>query len=172
MNFSARADRFAVTGGAGFIGSNLAAALVDSGKEVTILDNLSRPKSALNIAWLRNRSGENGLRFIKGDVRDVRSVREAVAGAQVVVHLAAQVAVTTSIEDPVADHGVNVGGSLNVLEAARRSRERPIVIVASTNKVYGALTHLTLREEETRYTSPHLPDGVSETCPLEFCSPY
>src|SRR5690242_1993667 len=124
-----------ITGGAGFIGTNLAKSLLDEGKQVTLLDNLSRHGVMKNLAFLREKYKAN-LKFVQSDVRDRAAVREAVRKAGVVFHLAAQVAVTTSLNDPTADFNINAGGTLNVLEAARQSEPRPTVLFTSTNKVY------------------------------------
>ena len=165
------ARRCLVTGGAGFIGCNLAATLVARGWRVTVLDDLSRPGSEGNLGWLRSRT-DGSIDFVAGDVRDARTVERAVAGAEVVFHLAGQTAVTSSVQDPRGDFEANALGTLNVLEAARRSRREPAVLYASTNKVYGALAKLEVVEEETRYRFRDLPHGVDETHPLELRSPY
>ena len=163
-----------VTGGAGFIGSNVAEAFLAEGRDVTVLDDLSRAGVERNLDWLRARHG-NRLRAVRGDVRDAEAVAEAVRGAGAIVHLAAQTAVTTSLTDPVADFEVNARGTLNVLEAARLSGRRVPVVFASTNKVYGALADLATAEDGGR----HLPRdpaarerGVDESRPLDFCTPY
>jgi CDP-paratose 2-epimerase len=173
---AARGDRIRrrvlVTGGAGFIGCNLVARLLDDGSRVTILDDLSRPGSRLNIEWLAGRRGADLLTFVEGDVRDPGLVRPVTAEADVVFHLAGQTGVTTSIEAPQADLEVNVVGTINVLEAARVSVAPPVVVYASSNKVYGDLERELVVEEETRHTLPLLPHGISEAAPLEFGSPY
>lgn len=160
-----------VTGGAGFLGSNLTDALLRDGIHATVLDNLSRPGSELNLDWLRTRHGD-ALSFTAGDVRDPGTVERAVAAADVVYHFAGQTAVTGSIEDPRADFEQNALGTLNVLEAARRSSTNPVLVYASTNKVYGALPGMTVVEEETRYSLPHAEVGIDERQPLDFHSPY
>lgn len=163
-----------VTGGAGFIGSNLADSFLAEGRDVTVLDNLSRPGVERNLDWLRTRHG-NRLQILRADLRDEGAVREAVTDAAAVVHLAAQTAVTTSLTDPVADFEVNARGTLNVLEAVRASGRRVPLVFASTNKVYGALTDLAVTPLEGR----HVPAdaglrkrGVDESRPLDFCTPY
>jgi CDP-paratose 2-epimerase len=163
--------RCLVTGGAGFIGCNLAAALVLRGWHVSVLDDLSRPGAAGNLAWLRSTAGE-GFRFVEADVRDADAVERAIAPVDVVFHLAGQTAVTTSVRDPRGDFEANALGTLNVLEAARRSRREPIVLYASTNKVYGGLAHLEVVEEPTRFRFRDLPHGVEESEPLDLHSPY
>ena len=160
-----------ITGGAGFIGCNLAHALLSRGEPVTVLDNLSRPLTPLNLEWLQQQHGTQ-LRFIQADIRDAEAMREAVAGHDVVYHLASQVAVTTSVQDPRTDFEINALGTLNVLEAARLAEHPPIVFFASTNKVYGGLETETIEERDTRYDFRDLPQSVPETQPLDFHSPY
>ncbi len=128
--------RHIITGGAGFIGCNLADALLRDGEDVTIFDNLSRPRTDQNLRWLQERHG-SVLRFIHADVRDAAAVTTAIEGHDVVYHLAGQVAVTTSVVDPRSDFEINALGTLNVLEGARAAQTPPIVFFASTNKVYG-----------------------------------
>jgi len=160
-----------ITGGVGFIGTNLADRFLREGKEVVLFDNLRRPGVEQNLEWLRRQHGTR-VNFVKGDVRDFDAVEKSMRGADVVFHLAAQVAVTTSIANPQEDFSINAQGALNVLEAARRQNQTPIILYTSTNKVYGGLDHLTVIEDSTRYKFENLPYGVSETCPLDFHSPY
>lgn len=159
-----------VTGGAGFMGSNLVRHLTESGHRCTVFDNLSRPGVQANLEWLRAHA-DGRVEFRKGDVRDPAAVTAAVAGVQAVYHLAAQTAVTTSVVEPRADFETNALGTLNVLEAARASPQPPLVVFASTNKVYGGLDDLEVVERETRYTLAH-GSGVSESHPVEFHTPY
>ncbi len=166
------AQHFLITGGAGFIGANYAARLLARGERVTLYDNLSRQGAARNIAWLRERFGPQAFRLVVGDVRDAALLTAEVREADVVVHLAAQVAVTTSVRRPRLDFEVNALGTFNVLEAARLSPRRPLVIYASTNKVYGGMETVGVVEEPTRYRYADLPYGVPETQPLDFHSPY
>ena len=163
--------RFLVTGGAGFVGCNLADRLLHEGRDVVVLDNFSRPGTRLNLDWLQERHGER-MTTLEGDVRDAGFVARAVAEAEVVFHLAGQTAVTTSIADPRGDHDGNIVGTLNVLEAARASATPPVVVYASTNKVYGDLEDQDIVEESTRYVLPGLPHGISEAAALGFTSPY
>jgi len=160
-----------VTGGCGFLGSNLAAEGLRRGWQVTVFDNLSRVGSTANLEWLR---GQGAIKFVHGDIRnpfDVDAlVREAAPDA--IFHLAGQVAMTTSLANPRLDFEVNAGGTLNLLEAVRRHRPQAPVLYSSTNKVYGDLKHLTYVEGETRYTVPAFPEGFDETLPLDFHSPY
>ena len=160
-----------ITGGAGFIGCNLAHALLARGEQVTIFDNLSRPRTPLNLAWLQQQHGER-LRFIEADIRDFTALSAAVDGHDTIFHLAGQVAVTTSVLNPREDFMINALGTLNVLEAARQAPTPPIVFYASTNKVYGGMEHVAVVEEPTRYAYRDMPGGVTEEQPLDFHSPY
>jgi CDP-paratose 2-epimerase len=163
--------RVLITGGLGFIGSNLSHRLVEDGHDVVALDNVSRKGVRHNLDWLRK---HHNTRFehLDADVRDFDAVKKAVRDVDVIYHLAAQVAVTTSVEDPLEDFSINAQGTLNVLEAARLLRRKPTVIFTSTNKVYGGLEQVAIVERETRYDMPDLPNGVSEAFPLDFHSPY
>lgn len=161
-----------VLGGGGFIGSNLSKNILDDGHHVTIFDSLARRGSELNLAWLQDQYGSDRLKFIRADIRDPDEVNAAVRHADEIYHLAAQVAVTTSVDDPRTDFEINVLGTLNVLEAARRSARRPSLLFTSTNKVYGNLEDLEIQESETRYQFRNLPLGVPESQPLDFHSPY
>jgi CDP-paratose 2-epimerase len=163
--------RILITGGIGFIGTNLADRLLSDGHEVVLFDNFGRAGVEENLNWLR-RQHRDRIQFVKGDVRDYGAVEEAMLGSGIVFHLAAQVAVTTSVLDPQEDFSINAQGTLNVLEAARRQRPMPVVLYTSTNKVYGGFEHLSIVEHPTRYEFENLPYGVSESCPLDFHSPY
>ena len=163
--------RLLITGGIGFIGTNLADRLLSDGHEVVLFDNFGRSGVEENLNWLRRQHRQH-IQFVKGDVRDYSTVEKVMRGSETVFHLAAQVAVTTSVSDPQADFAINALGTLNVLEAARRQRPMPIVLYTSTNKVYGGLEHLSIVERHTRYEFENLPYGVSESCPLDFHSPY
>ncbi|MFH5803710.1 NAD-dependent epimerase/dehydratase family protein [Alienimonas sp. DA493] len=166
-----------LTGGAGFVGCNVAEAFLAAGAPVRVLDDLSRPGVEQNLRWLRRTYG-SGLEFVRADVRDAEAVRSAVRGCRRVYHFAAQVAVTTSLTGPVADFETNARGTLNVLEAVRAEQDRgravPLLFT-STNKVYGDLGGVETRREGDRYR-PADPDlarrGVSEGQPLDFHSPY
>jgi CDP-paratose 2-epimerase len=160
-----------ITGGAGFIGSNLAHRLLSKGQEVVIYDNLARRGTEKNVAWLRENHGE-AFQLIKGDVRDAQRLEKVVGEVDLIYHLAAQVAVTTSVLDPREDFGINALGTFNVLEAARRCKNEPIVVFTSTNKVYGALGSVEVVDKGSRYDFADLPQGVSESYPLDFHSPY
>ena len=161
-----------ITGGAGFIGINYAARLLSRGDCVIIYDNLSRIGTPKNVEWLRETYGPESFDFIQGDVRDADSVKKGLEPADLVLHLAAQVAVTTSVEDPRSDFEINALGTLNVLEGARQSPKQPPVFYASTNKVYGELEEVKVEEGEDCYFLPDLPEGIDETQLLDFHSPY
>ena len=171
---SGSAETVLITGGAGFIGCNLAQRLLtDTQARIRIFDNLARRGVEHNLAWLRSLRGANRIEVVQGDVREVRAVGEAVRDATTIFHLAAQVAVTTSVEDPISDFETNAVGTFQVLEAARRSRRNPFLLFTSTNKVYGSLERLSIRELATRCEAA-APDfrGVAESEPLDFHSPY
>jgi CDP-paratose 2-epimerase len=161
-----------VTGGAGFIGSNYVSRCIKRGEKVKIFDNLSRTGSQLNLTWLENIYGKGSFELIKGDVRNGIEIDEAVKGATKILHLAAQVAVTTSVTDPKTDFAINAQGTFNLLEAVRKTGDNPAVIFASTNKVYGGVENVHVVEKETRYDYQNLPFGASEDQPLDFHSPY
>lgn len=162
-----------IFGGAGFIGSNLAYQLLTQTEaRVHIFDNLTRPGVRHNLEWLRKAAQNSGrLQVTVEDVRDRKAVSQAVAKATEIYHFAAQVAVTTSVADPREDFEVNLCGTFNVLDAARRCGHKPFMLFTSTNKVYG---NLGLGEPvvlATRYAYPgHR--GVSELQALDFHSPY
>jgi CDP-paratose 2-epimerase len=161
-----------ITGGAGFIGVNAAEAFIQDGWQVILFDNLSRKGTDLNLRYLRQKYPGN-CEFIQGDVRyDHFSLLHAVARAQLVLHLAAQVAVTTSIVRPIEDFEINARGSFNMLEAVRESGNKPMVIYSSTNKVYGGMPDVICVKEATRYRFRDFPDGIAESQPLDFHSPY
>ena len=149
---------------AGFIGSNLAASYLSRGFNVRVLDNLSRPGTEKNLAWLQALSSDR-LEVVLADVRDEAEVSRAAAGVDLIVHLASQVAVTSSVVNPRLDFQVNALGTINVLEAARASSRRPIVLLASTNKVYGGMEDLVVERTESGYGFRDLPMGVSEIDP-------
>jgi CDP-paratose 2-epimerase len=139
---------------------------------VTIFDNLSRAGAARNLSWLEETFGENAFRLVVGDVRDASLLADSARRVEVIVHLAAQVAVTTSVVNPREDFEINALGTFNVLEAARLSEHKPIVLYASTNKVYGGMENVPVEEAETRWRYADLPLGCPETQPLDFHSPY
>jgi CDP-paratose 2-epimerase len=163
-----------VTGGAGFVGTNLVSRLAESGADVVVLDDLSRAGVERNLRFLRT-TYPRRVGFERGDVRDAGVVRHVLTGADAVFHLAAQVAVTTSLVAPVDDFTVNAEGTLNVLEEVRRLRRRPFLLFTSTNKVYGNLAEIPLRLLDERWL-PVEDDlrahGLGESRPLDFCTPY
>jgi CDP-paratose 2-epimerase len=163
-----------ITGGAGFIGTNLADRLLSQGAPVLLLDDTSRAGVERNLAWLRARH-PGRLQVEIADVRDAESVRRAVDRADRIFHFAAQVAVTTSLIDPMRDFDINVRGTLNVLEAARARPRPPPLLFTSTNKVYGALPDVELERRDRRYVpaDPRLASaGIDEARSLDFHSPY
>lgn len=161
-----------ITGGAGFIGINAAEHFIKAGWHVTILDNYSRIGAADNVAWLaKNYKGKFDV--IKCDVtKDQTKLEKAVSRVDAVLHLAAQVAVTTSVVNPRDDFERNALGAFNVLEAVRTSKNKPALVYSSTNKVYGGLEHEPVVEGDKRYKFKNLPHGVGEDAPLDFHSPY
>jgi CDP-paratose 2-epimerase len=163
---------FLITGGAGFIGANYAHRLLKRGENVTIYDNLSRRGAPLNLKWLQETYGEKSFHVVIGDVRDEALVTATAHDADIIVHLASQVAVTTSVFNPREDFEVNAIGTFNVLEAARSSGRNPIILYASTNKVYGGMEQIALVEDATRWRYADLPYGIPESQPLDFHSPY
>lgn len=161
-----------ITGGAGFIGCHTAHRFIRRGDEVTIYDNLSRRGGRFNLEWLRSAHGADAFRLFEADLRDFDQLRAAARGQDLVVHLAGQVAVTTSVDDPRSDFEDNALGTFNALEAARLSDSNPIFIYASTNKVYGGMEDMAVIEESTRYNYRDFPHGIPESRPLDFHSPY
>lgn len=159
-----------ITGGAGFVGTNVAERLLSERRRVRILDNLSRPGAERNLLWLRARHGDR-LEIELGDVRDPVAVERAVRNAESVFHFAAQVAVTTSLHDPADDFRVNADGTVRLLEALRRLPTVPPLLFTSTNKVYGALADVTLCRAGDRWAADGL-RAVPESRPLDFCTPY
>jgi len=160
-----------ITGGAGFIGSNLAYRLIGQGHQVVVYDDLSRQGTDKNLAWLKSEYGGRWT-WIRGDIRDFEALRRAAADVDAIYHLASQVAVTTSVQDPRHDFEVNAWGTLNVLEAARLSGRKPLVLYASTNKVYGGMEDVAVVETQNGYAYRDYPYGIAETRPLDFHSPY
>ncbi len=162
-----------ITGGAGFIGTNLADRLLSSDRSVLLYDDLSRPGVEQNLTWLRQRHGDR-VHVEVADVRDRQHLRAAVRSAEQVFHFAAQVAVTTSLIDPVHDFEVNVGGTLALLEEMRALESPPSLVFTSTNKVYGSMADLPLQMNCTRYQplDAATRTGINEERPLDFHSPY
>jgi len=163
--------RILVTGGAGFIGCHTSDIFAAKGNEVCVLDNFSRRGTESNLEWLTTR---HGVRVDRVDIRNADAVSKTVADFKpdVVVHLAAQVAVTTSVTDPREDFEINALGTFNVLEAIRRQSPDSFVIYASTNKVYGKMDSIPVIQRNGRYEYESLPTGIGEDYPLDFYSPY
>lgn len=168
------ATKILITGGAGFVGTNLANRFLDEGEEVIIYDNLSRPGVEQNLQWLLERHG-NKVQVEIADVRNGFKLMEVVQQAKAVFHFAAQVAVTTSLVDPEEDFSINARGTFNLLEAIRKSGHQPPVIFTSTNKVYGSLEQVYIEEKNTRYEPIEdriRLNGINENTNLDFHSPY
>lgn len=160
-----------ITGGCGFLGSNLAEAFLRRGGDLVIFDNLYRKGSVDNLSWLES-AGK--FSFVHGDIRCLNDVSRIIKHFKpdAIFHLAGQVAMTTSIANPDLDFAVNVVGSFNLLESVRKYSPSSIVVYSSTNKVYGDLEYFTYREKETRYQCTEFPFGFDEKISLNFSSPY
>ena len=161
-----------VIGGAGFIGSNTAGRFLKKGHEVWVFDNLSRRGTEWNINKLKE---NKKLKFVKGDTRrydELKKLFSANRDFDAVYHLAAQVAVTTSVINPREDFEINALGTFNVLEAVRETKSNPVIVYSSTNKVYGGMTDIKIVERKGRYEYKSLPRGISEKRLLDFHSPY
>lgn len=164
----------AVVGGSGFVGSNLAMSYLEDGRDVIVVDNLSRPGVDRNLRWLREAGGSR-LHAAIADIRDEHLIRSVLADCDAVLHMAAQTAVTTSLDRPTDDFEINGRGTLNILEAVRSLGRRVPVVFASTNKVYGNLNDLGMLETEDRYVPEDeelRATGIDEARPLDFCTPY
>jgi len=166
------ANNYFVTGGAGFIGSNYVYRLLERGEKVTVYDNLSRAGALRNLKWLQEKFGEKAFELVIADVRDAGQLVVSAREADVIVHLAGQVAVTTSVIRPREDFEINALGTFNVLEAARLNERNPIFLYSSTNKVYGGMDDVKVVERNGRWEYEDLPFGAPETQPLDFHSPY
>jgi CDP-paratose 2-epimerase len=160
-----------ITGGAGFIGCNSADYFLQQGHDVVVFDNLSRKGGPANLEWLRGRHGER-LHFVAGDIRDYAALAAAIGAADAVLHLASQVAVTTSVQNPREDFEINALGTFNVLEAVRHECPEAAVLYASTNKVYGGMEGAEVVLDDGRYRYADYIHGIPETYPLDFHSPY
>ena len=163
--------KYLVTGGCGFVGSNVAARLLEQHESVVVCDNLARPGAESNLAWLCSLGVPE---FVRADVRVATEIARVIEGFRpdVIFHLAGQVAMTTSMSNPRLDFETNAGGSFNLLEAVRDFCPKAAVVYASSNKVYGELAAVRLREEATRYVAPDHPEGIAESAPLDFQTPY
>ncbi len=163
--------KYFITGSCGFLGSNLASEVLRRGEELIISDNLYRIGSYKNLEWLKQ---QGDFRFVHGDIRNREDIEKIIKEEKpdVIFHLAGQVAMTTSIENPRLDFEVNALGTFNLLDAVRKFSPESIVIYSSTNKVYGDLEWVRYEETETRYIAPDFPNGFPENIPLDFHSPY
>jgi CDP-paratose 2-epimerase len=167
----AASRRILITGGAGFIGVNAAVRMIEDGWHVTVLDNLSRPGTERNLKWLINEHPAE-ITFVKEDVRNPNALSEHVEGQDAILHLAGQVAVTTSLDDPVTDFDVNAGGTLNLLEATRKHNPEAPFIFASTNKVYGKLENNNVACKESQPIDFHSPYGCSKGAADQYVRDY
>lgn len=160
-----------INGGCGFLGSNLAAYGIKNGYDVTVLDNLSRYGAYSNLEWLKS-IGE--FKFVHGDTRNKNDMESLIMRNEFdgVFHLAGQVAMTTSIDNPYKDFEINTVGTLNLLESIRKYSPNTAVFYSSTNKVYGDLEQYEYTENEKRYICEKFPNGFDESVPLDFRSPY
>ena len=165
------ARRILITGGAGFLGVNAAVRMIEDGWHVTLLDNLSRPGTERNLKWLINEHPAETT-FIKEDVRNANALSEHVKNQDAILHLAGQVAVTTSLVDPLTDFDVNAGGTLNMLEATRKHNPEAPFVFASTNKVYGKLDKNNVACKETQPIDFHSPYGCSKGSADQYVRDY
>ncbi len=163
--------KYLITGGCGFLGSNISSELLKQGHELVVFDSLYRFGSSQNLEWLKS---QGDFEFIHGDIRNVNDVEQIIRTCMpdVIYHLAGQVAMTTSIADPRMDFEVNAGGSFNLLNAVRLYSPETTIIYSSTNKVYGDLEQFHYKETETRYKCIEKPQGFDESVTLDFHSPY
>jgi len=163
--------KYLITGGCGFLGSNISRQILKQDSELIIYDNLSKSTSEQNLRWLQE---HGNLVFVNGSVSDFQSLSAVIRREEpdVIYHLAGQVAMTTSINDPRLDFDTNVLGSFNLLEAVRLYSPETTIVYSSTNKVYGDLEELTYEESETRYHCPRFPTGFNEKMGIDFHSPY
>jgi CDP-paratose 2-epimerase len=163
--------KYLITGGCGFLGSNIASEILRRGDELVIFDSLYRFGSSQNLDWLRT---QGQFEYIHGDIRNTNDVERTIKehNPDVIYHLAGQVAMTTSIADPRMDFEVNVGGSFNLLNAVRLYSPESSIVYSSTNKVYGDLEQFTYEETDTRYRCQEKPNGFDENVNLDFHSPY
>lgn len=163
--------KYLITGGCGFVGSNLASEVLRRNEELFVFDNLFRHGSAANLEWLRKK-GE--FKYYPFDIRNYNDVETVIKEVKpdVIFHLAGQVAMTTSLKNPRLDFETNTLGTHNLLEAVRKYSAETSILYSSTNKVYGDLEYLTYEETDTRYICKEYPDGFDEKLPLDFHSPY
>lgn len=167
--------KYLITGGCGFLGSNIAAHALSEDNEVFIIDALFRVGGTDNKAWLESQAQQNQLTIATFDIADAEAVDsffEKYGPFDNVAHLAGQVAMTTSMQDPRRDFLTNAVGTFNILEATRKFSPDAVLIYSSTNKVYGELKQVRFEEKDTRYVTPEYPNGFDELLPLDFSSPY
>jgi CDP-paratose 2-epimerase len=163
--------KYLITGGCGFLGTNLAAEVIRRGEELVVLDDLSRDGSKKNLVWLK---GKGQFDFYQVDIRNSSEVDRCIKDTMpdVLFHVAGQVAMSTSLNKPRYDFEVNVVGTFNILESVKKYCPECKIIYSSTNKVYGDLEYLTYKEEETRFSCIEFPNGISEATQLDFSTPY
>lgn len=163
--------KYLITGGCGFVGSNLAAEVLKRGEELVVFDNLYRLGSSENLEWLKSKGD---FKYYPLDIRNVTDVETVIMEEKpdVVFHLAGQVAMTTSIINPRLDFEINALGTFNLLDSIRKYSPNSVVLYSSTNKVYGDFESLIFDEKETRFESKAYPNGFNENLPLDFHSPY
>lgn len=163
--------KFLITGGCGFIGSNLAAEVLRRGEELVVFDNLFRYGSSKNLEWLRTKGS---FKYYPFDIRNYNDIETVVQSEKpdVIFHLAGQVAMTTSISNPRLDFEINALGTHNLLEAVRKHQPNCVILYSSSNKVYGDFDYLTFEETDSRYICKEYPNGFDESLKLEFHSPY
>ena len=163
--------RILINGGCGFLGSNLASYGLENGYDITVLDNLSRFGSEKNLEWLKT---IGNVKFVSGDTRNKNDIETIIKNGQfdAIFHLAGQVAMTTSIENPYKDFETNVCGALNVLDSVRKYSPHTHILFSSTNKVYGDLEYFHYKELDKRYICEEFPNGFDEKVTLDFRSPY
>lgn len=161
-----------ITGGAGFVGSNLALRLAGAGWEVRIFDNLSRKGTLNNLRYLEKNINDDDFEIVIGDIREFSKLKRNLKDVDVIFHLAAQTAVTTSVVNPQEDFDINLIGTLNLMEAVRSVNPKAIVIYSSTNKVYGGLENKSYKMTKGGWEMEGHPEGVNEDFNLDFHSPY
>jgi CDP-paratose 2-epimerase len=166
-----------ITGGAGFIGTHTANFYLKAGNKVTVFDNFSRKGTRENVKWLekseqKTENRKQKLHVIEGDIRDFDKLKKSISGNDVIIHLAGQVAVTTSVVNPREDFEINALGTFNVLESVRLHAPDSILLFASTNKVYGGMEEIKIIKKGKKYIYRDLPEGISEAQNLDFHSPY
>jgi CDP-paratose 2-epimerase len=169
--FKTQYMKYLITGGCGFIGSNLAAEVLKRGEELVVFDNLFRLGSGSNLEWLKQKGD---FKYYPFDIRNLNDIETVIKEEQpdVVFHLAGQVAMTTSMSNPRLDFEINALGTFNLLDSIRKYSPDTMILYSSSNKVYGDFEDLTFEEKETRYTCKEYPNGFDESLPLNFHSPY